>query len=122
MAVPSLFVCRSRQQTFMVPTLALGVVGPDPRTLPDPGVRSATPPCGPSTSCRIPLIARWRMFKAEALDAFVFGGAGLITARALELIEESPRSGIFGRQTARTGPSRGILDLTQSRPSNFGHH
>jgi len=93
---PSLFVFRLGAD-LIVPTLALGVVGLTSHFCLTQAFRSGDATVVvPLDFLRIPLIALvgW-LFYGEALDAFVFGGAGLIICGVLwNLLAESRRSGI----------------------------
>ena len=96
MGGPSLFVFRLGSD-LLLPTLALGAVGLTSHYCLTQAFRSGDATVVvPLDFVRIPLIALigW-MFYGEALDAFVFAGAGLIICGVLwNLFAEARRSGI----------------------------
>ena len=121
---PSLFVLRMGADAI-VPTLVLGVVGLTSHYCLTNAFRSGDATVVvPLDFLRIPLIALvgW-MFYGEALDAFVFAGAGLIICRrAVE-----PACGIAARPPAGgRGHGEALihrrLDGSDARRPNFGHH
>ena len=102
-AAPSLFVFRLGAD-LLLPTLALGVVGLTSHYCLTQAFRSGDATVVvPLDFLRIPLIALvgW-MFYGEAIDVFVFAGAGLIICGVLwNLLAESRRPGCRWRPALR---------------------
>ena len=100
---PSLFVFRL-DTNLLIPTLALGVVGLTSHYCLTQAFRSGDATVVvPLDFLRIPLIALvgW-LFYGEALDVFVFAGAGLIICGVLwNLLAESRRSGVPAAATEK---------------------
>ena len=121
---PSLFVFRLGAD-LLIPTLALGVVGLTSHYCLTQAFRSGDATVVvPLDFLRIPLIALvgW-MFYGEALDGFVFAGAGLIICGVLwNLFAESRRSRFAGGGQHGEGSIRRILMKIGDKRPKFGHH